>query len=176
MILFFSEKKKDFFLKLGFLMCRHRQQQCKCATWIQFSILNWALSKLNACSNVTQILPRLWAYIEIIVLEQINDSSSPAEKHWWSMPKHKSRTWSGFQVCLTMLNPAGDLAAECKSWVNDLPYLHLPAPQEVSFLHWVKVSVLEGTCRKSLMVFWEATACEPLLCTCKVGLCGWGAC
>lgn len=106
------------------------------------------LKILYFLKKFTQILPRLWTYIEIIVLEQINDSSSPAEKHWWGMPKHKSRTRSGFQVvtqCLTQLETWQQSANH--GWLI-FPHLRLSAPQEMLFLHWIKVSVLEGTCRK----------------------------
>lgn len=47
--------------------------------------------------------------------------------------------------CLTQLETWQQSANH--GWLI-FPHLHLPAPQEMLFLHWVKVSVLEGTCRK----------------------------
>lgn len=153
-------------------MCRHRQQQCKCATWIQFSISSWALSKLNACSNVTQILPRLWALkllywnrsmIHLVLLRSTDEACQ-------NINQGLDQDFRSVTQCLTQLETWQQSANH--GWLIS-PHLHLLASQEISFLHWVKVSVLEATCRKiprGPVVFWEATACKLLLCTCKVGL------
>lgn len=119
----------------------------------------------------------------MIVLEQINDSSSPAEKCWWNVPKCKSRTWSGFQSRHAMLNPAGDPATEYKPWVTNLPHLHLPPPRR--FCSFVDLKSLSARRYLEENPYWsagllgcpwhvEAAARGHLSPACKRGLCSQG--